>query len=377
MAKKQVKQLSLVLEEINKILPILKGRKIKYVRPNKSEVLCDDIYMYSDGQFNIHILYKDYNTETKKWKAKHLVIDSFTPDQIVEDELDGLGRLGIKTLKTYCSLYKEDFEFEHNSDFVIYDDDDVNIVANMYYYIDKMIKRNEWISHCYGYDMNSCYPYFMTKPLPYGNIIRENDFVQEGELGFSWNITIKGDKSLVMNLPGEYACYIFKTKIYQGFVDWANTEYSIKLNAKDTGYYDLIKKKYNAVIGNMKYHNIFIRIAVLEYAYKYMESLKDEHTIMQTVDSIVSSVPRPDLDIGDNLGQFKEEHKDEPFIFKKQSIKKWLYSDTSYKGNKSSRRDEENNLIQTSPSIIFNEETFMFEKIQANWEQLWPEYKGD
>lgn len=377
MAKNQVKQTPLTLDEINNILPILKGRKIHYVQPTKSEFLCDEIYMYMDGQQNIHIKYKDYDVNTKKWKAKHLVIDSFTPNQVVEDDLEGLGRIGIKTLKTYCLLCNEDFEFKHNSDFVIYDNDDTNVVANMYYYIDKNSKRNEWLSHCYGYDMNSCYPYFMTKPLPYGEIIREDDFVKEGEIGFSWDITIKGDKSLRMNLPGEYACYILKSKIYQGFVDWANTEYLIKLKAKNTADYDLIKKKYNAVIGNMKYHNIFIRIAVLDYAYKYMESLRDDNTIMQTVDSIVSSVPRPDLNIGDNLGQFKEEHTDEPFIFKKQSIKKWLYSDTSYKGNKASRRDEEHNLIQTSPAIIFNEETFKFDEIESTWEQLWPEYKGD
>ena len=154
--------------------------------------------------------------------------------------------------------------------------------------------------------MNSCYPYFMTKPLPYGEIAGRNRYVKEDELGFNFDLTVKGDTSFRMCFEGEFANIIFKKKVYRGLLDFVEYEYARKKTSTKEER-DKHKLILNSLIGIMKYHNVFLRIAVLEYARMYIESLKDENTIMQTVDSIVSLTPRPDLDIGDNLGQFKLE----------------------------------------------------------------------
>ena len=39
-----------------------------------------------------------------------------------------------------------------------------------------------------------------------------------------------------------------------------------------------------------------------------MESIRDENTLLSVTDSIVSLTERPDLIIGDDLGQFKKEY---------------------------------------------------------------------
>ena len=47
-----------------------------------------------------------------------------------------------------------------------------------------------------------------------------------------------------------------------------------------------------------------------------IEDLMDENTIYCNTDSIVSLVPRDDLEIGDDIGQFKEEDKGKMFAYK-------------------------------------------------------------
>lgn len=47
---------------------------------------------------------------------------------------------------------------------------------------------------------------------------------------------------------------------------------------------------------------------------KFIKNLMDENTLFSNTDSIVSLVPRPDLKISDNIGDFKIEHKGD-FIY--------------------------------------------------------------
>ena len=121
----------------------------------------------------------------------------------------------------------------------------------------------------------------------------------------------------------------------------------------------------------MKYHNVFIRIAILEYARLYISSLKDENTIMQTVDSIVSLKPRNDLNLGDGLGQFKVEHNNEPFIWKTDAVKKWYYEDTKKTGLKDSRKSGNFYLIKPPFRLDYN--TLRIVKQKEEWSRLWPE----
>ena len=110
-----------------------------------------------------------------------------------------------------------------------------------------------------------------------------------------------------------HAYIIFKSIIYKSFSEFATDIYKLKKTSIKAER-DKVKLMLNALVGLMKNHNIFIEAAITGYAKDLMISLRDENTIMQTLDSIVSLKPRTDLDIGEELGQFKEEHTNEPFI---------------------------------------------------------------
>ena len=351
--------------EFNKILKEYDGRIIVTDKPTE---VGWNLNFFKDNQSNYHILYRDLNTSLKK-EIHHLAFDPYDPSRRGSDVIKGEGRKAFKLAQSYCDMYGESLDFIENKNFVRYDDEDYNIVACMYHYVNRNLPIRTWHKHCYGYDMNSCYPYFMTKPLPYGEIVGRNRYVKEDELGFNFDLTVKGDTSFRMCFEGEFANIIFKKKVYRGLLDFVEYEYARKKTSTKEER-DKHKLILNSLIGIMKYHNVFLRIAVLEYARMYIESLKDDNTIMQTVDSIVSLTPRPDLDIGDNLGQFKLEHEDESFIWITDSQKKWANSDTSKKGLKKARTYDNFQLVKPPYGFDFNK--FKIVRQKEEWSRLWP-----
>ena len=352
--------------EFNNILSRYKGRKINYGKP---DLLGWDLCVYEDGQGNIHAVYKDLDTKFKK-VTKHVAFDPYDPDRRGMDIIKGKGREAFNKANEYCMLYNETLDFDENKQYVRYKDEEYNVVAFMYHYVNRELPCRQWYKHCYGYDMNSCYPYFMTKELPYGDVVARNRIVKQGEIGFNFDLTIKGDDSFTMVFEGMFANIIFKKKVYKGLVDFVEYEYKNKqiANEEERAEHKLIL---NALIGIMKYHNVFIRIAILEYARMYMQSLKDENTIMQTVDSIVSLVPRPDLVLSNKLGDFKLEHNDESFIWINDSQKKWANSETSKTGLKKSRKYKNFQLIK--PPYRLDADNLKIIRQQEEWSRLWPE----
>lgn len=352
--------------EINNVLSRYKGRNIYYGRPT---TLGWDLCVYEDTQGNIHIIYKDLDEKLNK-VTKHLAFDPYDPDRRGSDVIKGKGREAFDKANDYCKLYGESLDFSENKKFVRYKDEEYNVVAFMYHYVNRALPSRQWYKHCYGYDMNSCYPYFMTKELPYGDIIARNRIVNEGEIGFNFDLTVKGDDSFTMVFEGMFANIIFKKKVYKGLRDFVEYEYKNKQISTDEEREEH-KLILNSLIGILKYHNIFIRIAILEYARIYMQSLKDDNTIMQTVDSIVSLVPRPDLVLSDKLGDFKLEHNDESFIWINDTQKRWANSETSKTGLKKSRKYKNFQLIK--PPYRLDMDNLKIIRQQEEWSRLWPE----
>jgi len=366
-----VKVQYITLIDFNEKLKSLKGRLFHFNKPSKNECLCWDVYWYQDAQMNFHLLYKDIDKTNKK-KSYHYAFDPINMNRPNESEEENkqIGRLAFKKAKEYANKYNEELDYPKNKEWVRYHDDDYDIVCSVYYYESRDFPRATWIKHCYGYDMNSCYPYFLTKPLPYGDIIRENDIVGKDEIGFIDDISYKNKRMLKACFEGEYATYIFKAKIYKGLSEFAYTQYELKKTATDEER-DSVKQEYNALVGIFKYHNIFIRSAVLGYAERYIKSLRDENTIIQTVDSIVSSKPRNDLDIGTKLGQFKVVNADQSFIFNTSDVKRWAGEPMKKKGLKPSKAHENFEIIKCGYEM--NIDKLKIIKCKIEWSRLWPD----
>ena len=306
------------------------------------------LYLWKDSQFNYHLAFNLSDEKNQKVVSYHFAVDAYMPndEQTVIDhnssDHTGFGRIAIRDAKKLSQKYNEDFDYANNKDFV-----DVkyfgkkrviakDLTVSQYNWSDNEFK-GKWIDKVWSYDMNSCFPYFLQKPLPTGDIIRTDDFVKEGELGFRFGVDINTDKTtLITVFPGDNlkAQMIFKTKIYKGLSEYALLGYRKKKQSPE------YKPIYNSFVGSLKNHNIFMRAAVLGYAERYITSLRDENTLMITTDSITSLTPRTDLPIGSELGQFKCEYSGVPFFF--ESTKAKMYEtgkidDVKYSGIKKSR----------------------------------------
>lgn len=186
----------------------------------------------------------------------------------------------------------------------------------------------------YSMDQNSAYAWAMSQPMPDTRMpagrYRE---VQEGELGFIIDtlpelpgFETSGNEGLIMVLPGRRAEVIFKA-IPSPFKNFAKKWYSRKQNPATK---DRAKQMLCYSVGYLQRKNPYLRAAILTYANNYIASLVDENTIYINTDCIVSLVPRNDLPIGTELGEFKIDHQGE-FAFSGYNYQ-WNREIPAYRG---------------------------------------------
>lgn len=162
---------------------------------------------------------------------------------------------------------------------------------------------------CYGYDLNSAWPYFMTQPMPDTNINpRTMGFVEEGEIGFTSALD-----GWELNYIGERADYIFPL-IESPFKDFVKYYYDIKKNTKNQEEKIKAKEILNYSIGYLQKVNPFIRATVIGRANQYIHSLIYENRQLKSnvlqwnTDSIISTCELPELRISEELGDWKLQH---------------------------------------------------------------------
>lgn len=166
----------------------------------------------------------------------------------------------------------------------------------------------------WSYDVNSSFGYAMLQPMPDTTATpRYNDIVGDNEMGFFVGGYCTTEK-------GRPADIIFPL-MDSPFKEYIHTYYEIKKNAAK-GSRERLEAKYalNIPTGCLQRHNIFLRNAVIHYANKYIRSFIDENTVYCNVDSIYSLTPRPDIPVGNEIGQFKLEHECEYFKYVSRGV---------------------------------------------------------
>lgn len=156
------------------------------------------------------------------------------------------------------------------------------------------------------YDLNSAYAWAMCQPIPdTSGEHREDDIIREGEIGFMLD-----DECTMVTKKGSYADVIFPL-IPSPYKDFAQKYYNIKKTTKDKAEKARAKQMLVYAVGYLQRHNPFIRSRIVSQCNRYIKRLINDDTAMWNTDAIYSLVPRTDLEIGDNLGQFKLEHDGE------------------------------------------------------------------
>lgn len=168
-------------------------------------------------------------------------------------------------------------------------------------YNKKLDKRE--FKDCYEYDLNSAYASVMLGKIPdLDNPIRKFSIVKSGEVGFLLN------RELELCHEGEVADIRFPLiDAPEGLKTFANKYYNIKKNSTGQEKIDA-KAMLNLSIGYCQRYNPFFRAYIVHMCNEKIRSLIDDNTLFWNTDAIFSKVKRTDLDIGDNIGQFKEIH---------------------------------------------------------------------
>ena len=170
------------------------------------------------------------------------------------------------------------------------------------------IYQNMELVDVYEYDINSAYSSQLLDKIPdLNNPINVErgtyeSMVKEGQIGFMF------DNECTMVPVGYYADIIFNLiDTPESLKDYHNKWYNIKKESDGNSKQDA-KDHLNFPIGYSQRTNPFFRSYVISMCNKKIKSIMDKDTLLWNTDAIFSRVRRTDLELGDEIGQFKEIH---------------------------------------------------------------------
>lgn len=179
-----------------------------------------------------------------------------------------------------------------------------------------------------SYDLNSAYSYAMLQDMPDTSVPYQSKKIIEGkEIGFI-ELPSDDDPSKIDFVPkykghSDYVFPLMESPFKKFVENWYKKKKKSDTKMKAKGVL-------NFSVGYLQKTNPFLRAAIIGKCNEYMKNLIDENTIYCNTDSIVSLVPRNDLNVGDNIGQFKVENEGE-FAFKGFNYQ-WNKEPPSYRG---------------------------------------------
>ena len=178
--------------------------------------------------------------------------------------------------------------------------------------------------NCISYDLNSSYSYAMLKEMPDTSVKPKQGTVGYKEIGFRED----GDGNFIPVYKGHYSQWIFPL-MPSPFKKFVEVWYAKKKNAKTEEDKVKAKETLNESVGYLQRTNPFLRATIIYWANEHIKQYIDENTIYCNTDSIVSLKERKELQIGEDIGQFKIEHQGR-FVFKGFNYQ-WNFDKPSYR----------------------------------------------
>lgn len=158
--------------------------------------------------------------------------------------------------------------------------------------------------NCYEYDLNSAYSSIILAGIP--DLWHPSEInigkikVKKGEIGFIF------DEQLPIVEPGGIADIKFKMiPCPEELKNFVLKYYNIKKTSTGREK-QKAKEMLNLPIGYCQRYNPFFRSYIIHRCNERIEKIIDENTLFWNTDAIFSTKRRYDLEIGENIGQFKE-----------------------------------------------------------------------
>lgn len=184
----------------------------------------------------------------------------------------------------------------------------------------------------WSYDVNSAYAAAMLKDMPDTSKECRQGYIEEGEIGFKLlpKFNNDGDMCVAITEKGKYSNYIYPL-MPSPFKKFVEKWYKIKKETKDKKEKEKAKAMLVCAVGYLQRRNPALRAAIMTYANQFIIERMDENTIYVNTDCIVSLVARDDLEIGEEVGQFKLEREGEDFACN-GDVHQWNLEKPAYPG---------------------------------------------
>lgn len=224
-------------------------------------------------------------------------------------ELDGtdLDRLGKTINGRIASIIASRFVDKVSIDINPEENDKIEHASPIYYCNPNysVIEMEDESVRSWCYDINKAY---LSVMRDYQFPDFTSDFgpgvVQEGCVGFT--LCVSGYQK-----PGQYAehRYLLRPSPYKQFAEYViEKQKEAKLANVDVAYWKGVPNSY---IGNLVYHNNYMRNYIVTLCNERIQAIIDRHPndiLLANTDSVTSRKPLPELQIGPEVGQWKIEH---------------------------------------------------------------------
>lgn len=203
----------------------------------------------------------------------------------------------------------------------------------------------------WGYDLNSAYASVMLKGWIDASVPPQQKVIDpETEIGFTFDLEIQRTG----NCP-----FVFKKmETPEGVKKWVERYYTKKKEAKNKIEKLIAKQTLTYAVGMLQKKNPWLRAWIVAGCNEYISSLLDENSLFWNTDSIVSRVPRPDLELGDDIGQWKLEH--EGVVAYKGNTYQWNNDKPTYRGVPKTWFNGDFDLLKDAPPK--NQNLYYFNK---------------
>ena len=157
----------------------------------------------------------------------------------------------------------------------------------------------------YEYDINSAYSSMLLKNIPDVNHPYFNCTLKPGQVGFF----IDDKLTMVEYQPLVYVQVAFDLiELNDDQKKYLEKLYLKKEEAQTDEEYNNAKLMANAAIGYYQKYNPFIRSYIVNKCNQRIKELLDDDSILWNTDALFSLKRRPELELGTEIGQFKEIH---------------------------------------------------------------------
>lgn len=300
------RQKSITIKEANLILEILKVYKIEIIYIGPHDSYNETKIAIANFNYSKYAIVKE--NEASLWIETRYYELGYKATRYI-CWLDGKKRPAVSGLQAFQKLQQHCFKAIHAKNYncedinKLYDHKTGKYIFSAGPIIDYNPKyENKDLYNVWEYDIHSAYSSIMLDKIPDVNHPQFNCILKKNQVGFFLD-----EKCSMLSTPGCWAHIVFNLiELNDKQKEYINKLYLRKEYAIDEDEKAECKLMLNASIGYYQRYNPFIRAYIVHKCNQAIKNIIDDETVVWNTDAIFSLKRRPELELGDKIGQFKE-----------------------------------------------------------------------